>query len=232
MLVHLLFFFIVSDFQLGNSAHLKHVQRSPLDIKTTLDLNQHSGNVKIHSSHHLATLVTVNLQEHPEQSIVISKILKGNIVNNLNEIPQHDDNAKLSILANAIPAATSNVHHSAIHVGIKHLIANDNIKIPIVTHTLLHNSASIAHPSKIVPILIPIAENNYAVKEKKASILEDLSVIPLQKHDIVQAKLMMQVNNQDDYNGNNYRTFYGGHGQGLSFGGQGAGHGFYSVFNA
>ncbi|XP_026741777.1 uncharacterized protein LOC113503887 [Trichoplusia ni] len=121
--------------------------------------------------------------------------------------------------------AQSNVHHSTVHTNVKHIITHDNIKIPIISQTVSHSTANITHPTSIIPILIPIHHNLVPV--------QDLSVIPLQKNIHKDTKLehysVMEKkdsnNNEDEMN--RFRTFYGGFGTGLFFGGQGAGHGFH-----
>ncbi|XP_022826929.1 uncharacterized protein LOC111356699 [Spodoptera litura] len=120
----------------------------------------------------------------------------------------------------------SNIHHSAVHTDVKHIITHDNVKIPIISQTVSHSTANITHPSSasVIPILIPIHHNLVPV--------QDLSVIPLQKTVHKEQKLerytvMEKKEEKENEEVNRFRTFYGGYGTGLFFGGQGAGHGFH-----
>lgn len=125
-----------------------------------------------------------------------------------------------------IPISQSNIHHSAVHTDVKHIVTNDNVKIPIISQTVSHSTANITHPT---PILIPYPHNLVP--------LHDLSVIPLQKtvHTVhkIDPKLghyrVMEKKDDDasEEPVNIVRTIYGGFGTGLYFGGQGAGHGFH-----
>lgn len=60
---------------------------------------------------------------------------------------------------------------------------------------------------------IPV-HHNYLVP------LQDLTVIPLNRE-------VLQKTSRVDSEENSFRTYYGGYGNGLSWGGRGAGHGFY-----
>lgn len=60
---------------------------------------------------------------------------------------------------------------------------------------------------------IPV-HHNYLVP------LQDLTVIPLHRE-------VLQKTSRVDSEENSFRTYYGGYGNGLSWGGRGAGHGFY-----
>ncbi|KAJ8719319.1 hypothetical protein PYW08_011494 [Mythimna loreyi] len=121
----------------------------------------------------------------------------------------------------------SNIHHSAIHTDVKHIITHNNEKIPIISQTISHSTSNITHPTSasVIPILIPIHHNLVPV--------QDLSVIPLQKnvHKLDQKlehyTVMEKKDDNDNEEVNRFRTFYGGYGTGLFFGGQGAGHGFH-----
>lgn len=123
--------------------------------------------------------------------------------------------------------AQSNVHHSSIHTDVKHIITHNNVKIPIISRTVSHSSSNITHPTSasVIPLLIPIHHNLVPV--------QDLSVIPLQKsvHKVEQKlehyTVMEKKDDNDNEEVNRFRTFYGGYGSGLFFGGQGAGHGFH-----
>ncbi|PZC73001.1 hypothetical protein B5X24_HaOG210199 [Helicoverpa armigera] len=121
----------------------------------------------------------------------------------------------------------SNVHHSAVHTNVKHIITHDNVKIPIISQTVSHSGTNITHPTSasVIPILVPLHQNLVPV--------QDLSVIPLQKnvHKLEQKvehyTVMEKKDDNDHEEVNRFRTFYGGYGTGLFFGGQGAGHGFH-----
>ncbi|KAJ8719950.1 hypothetical protein PYW07_011993 [Mythimna separata] len=121
----------------------------------------------------------------------------------------------------------SNIHHSAIHTDVKHIITHNNEKIPIISQTISHSTSNITHPTSasVIPILIPIHHNLVPV--------QDLSVIPLQKnvHKLEQKlehyTVMEKKDDNDNEEVNRFRTFYGGYGTGLFFGGQGAGHGYH-----
>lgn len=118
----------------------------------------------------------------------------------------------------------SNVHHSAVHTDVRHIVTNDNIKIPIISQTVSHSAANITHPTSVIPILIPLHHNLVPV--------QDLSVIPLQKnvHKFEKLEHFRVMDKKDDNNDeevNRFRSFYGGYGTGLYYGGQGAGHGFH-----
>lgn len=129
-----------------------------------------------------------------------------------------------------IPLSQSNVHHASIHTDVKHIITNDNIKIPIISQTVSHTSSNVTHPTPTsIPILIPYTHNLVP--------LHDLSVIPLQKslhtvhkidpttgHYRLMEKTHEMMNEEPV---NIVRSIYGGFGTGLYFGGQGAGHGFH-----
>ncbi|XP_026763347.2 uncharacterized protein LOC113521887 [Galleria mellonella] len=124
--------------------------------------------------------------------------------------------------------AHSNVHHSSVHTDIKHLVTNDNIRIPIITHTLSHSSSNLTHPTAVIPLLLPVSYPNHLI------LLHDLSVIPLHRQLHDDQKLsryqvqMEKMKNDEEEQMNRFRTFYGGFGTGLFFGGHGAGHGFYA----
>jgi hypothetical protein len=121
----------------------------------------------------------------------------------------------------------SNIHHSSIHTGIEHVIANDNVKLPIISHTIPH-STNVTHSAPLISILFPIHQTHLVP-------LHDLTVIPLHTgiHK-VETKLsqfratMEKKDKEDEEPINQYRSFYGGYGTGLYFGGHGAGHGFYA----
>ncbi|KAM3961485.1 uncharacterized protein ACR2FA_004379 [Aphomia sociella] len=120
--------------------------------------------------------------------------------------------------------AHSNVHHSSVHTDIKHLVTNENVKIPIITQTVSHSSSNLTHPTAVIPILIM----NHLIP------LHDLSVIPLHRQVHEEQKLsqyrasMEKMKHDEEEEMNRFRSFYGGFGTGLFFGGHGAGHGFYA----
>lgn len=121
--------------------------------------------------------------------------------------------------------AQSNVHHSSVHTNFNHVITHDNIKIPVLTQTVSHTSSNITHPTPLIPIFVPIHHNFVPV--------HDLSVIPLQAdarktEKIGQFRVAMEKKEENFEEQNRYRTFYGGYGTGLFFGGHGAGHGYYA----
>ncbi|CAB3227932.1 unnamed protein product [Arctia plantaginis] len=126
-----------------------------------------------------------------------------------------------------IPLSQSNVHHSSIHTDVKHIITNDNIKIPIISQTVSRTSSNVTHPTP--SMLIPYTHNLVP--------FHDLSVIPLQKSlhtvhkiDPKTGHYRLMENKDENMNEepvNIVRSIYGGFGTGLYFGGQGAGHGFH-----
>lgn len=117
-----------------------------------------------------------------------------------------------------VPAAVSNMRHTSIHSGVKHILTSDNLQVPLLTHTLTHTTTNITHPSKI-QFLLPIHPYNYHT-------FHDLSVIPLQRSN--EPKNIDRDEFDENIYGGRFRKFYGGFGAGLTFGGHGAGHGFYS----
>ncbi|XP_037293601.1 uncharacterized protein LOC115449598 [Manduca sexta] len=116
--------------------------------------------------------------------------------------------------------AQSNVRHSSVHTNVNHLITNDNIKIPVVTQTVSHSATNVTHPG-LIPILIPIHHNLVQV--------HDLTVIPLQNKEKL-GQYRTEKKEEELEEQNRYRTYYGGFGTGLFFGGHGAGHGFYHAY--
>lgn len=113
--------------------------------------------------------------------------------------------------------ATSNVRQSAVHTGVQHIVTS-NGHIPIYHQTVSHSSTNITHPTPLVPILVQF-QHNVPV--------HDLSVIPLHRaQKFGQLREKKKADDREDVN--QFRTFYGGYGTGLYFGGHGAGHGFYA----
>ncbi|XP_061717697.1 uncharacterized protein LOC133525462 isoform X1 [Cydia pomonella] len=128
--------------------------------------------------------------------------------------------------------ATSNVHHSSVHTGLQHIVTS-NGKIPVYSQTVSHSSTNITHPTQLVPILVPIQHNyvqQHNVQQQhniiQQQLLHDLSVIPLRAQKFGHLRVEKKAEDRDDMN--HFRTFYGGFGNGLYFGGHGAGHGFYA----
>ncbi|CAG9788228.1 unnamed protein product [Diatraea saccharalis] len=123
-----------------------------------------------------------------------------------------------------IPIHT-NFHHDGIHTGIN-VVRNENINLPIVSHSISHATSNVTHRSPVY--LIPIHHTHLVP-------LHDLTVIPLQREiHTVETKFahyrtsMERKDNSNEEPVNKYRSFYGGYGNGLFFGGHGAGHGFYA----
>ncbi|XP_047997638.1 uncharacterized protein LOC125235205 [Leguminivora glycinivorella] len=129
--------------------------------------------------------------------------------------------------------ATSNVHHSSVHTGVQHIVTSGG-NIPVYSQTVSHSSTNITHPTQLVPILVPIQHNfvtpQHTVQQQhnliQQQLLHDLSVIPLRAQKFGHLRVENKAEDREDMN--RFRTFYGGFGNGLYFGGHGTGHGFYA----
>lgn len=104
---------------------------------------------------------------------------------------------------------------------ITHLFLSNLHVIPIQNVHQQNRTLNLVPVYSYVPI-----QHNYLVP------VQDLSVIPLnrnvQQQQVTHSHYRAMEKRHDDHEEvNRYRTFYGGYGTGLYFGGQGAGHGFY-----
>lgn len=130
-----------------------------------------------------------------------------------------------NIVLLALPQATSNMRQSSVHTDVQHVITGDNIKVPVITQSVSHTSTNITHPSHHPSGLFPIRPPHFPPQHKPGLIVHDLSVIPLHKEP---KKVERNLDEYEDPYRARFRKFYGGFGQGLTFGGHGTGHGFFA----
>ncbi|XP_049875269.1 uncharacterized protein LOC126373249 [Pectinophora gossypiella] len=143
------------------------------------------------------------------------------------------------------PMQTSKLPKMADHINhmteTKRQQRNQNIPLSLpITHQFLvpsslhvipiqnvyQNKISVSHQNRTIGTqLFPIysyipVHHNYLVP------VQDLAVIPL-NHQSHPSHYHAVEKRREEEDVNRYRTFYGGYGTGLYFGGHGAGHGFY-----
>ncbi|XP_059045135.1 uncharacterized protein LOC131840936 [Achroia grisella] len=194
-----------------------HQSRMPNINSLPISVSEHEDNkispvlAPLLHSHKVAMLTTARKKKGPSIPYSLPLIHHLLVPSQLHVLPAH-----------------SNVHHSSVHTDIKHVVTHDNVKIPIITHTLSHSSSNVTHQTAVIPILVPVSYPNHVIP------LHDLTVIPLHKQVHEERKLsqyqtqMEMMKNDEEEQMNRFRSFYGGFGTGLFFGGHGAGHGFYA----
>ncbi|KAJ2951531.1 hypothetical protein O0L34_g13682 [Tuta absoluta] len=135
-----------------------------------------------------------------------------------NQLPQHlvrDQHTE-----NSISLKRQQKGPYSLPITHQYLVPTNLHVIPLQKPHMYQNSHQNRSATQLVPIYsyIPL-HHNYLVP------VQDLQVIPLSRHRQSQ-QIHYRVESRND-EVNRFRTFRGGYGTGLYFGGHGAGHGFY-----